>query len=206
MRLMHRRALVAVAVAALAVTGCTVPGQDGPAGVAASFPDGRDPITTARVAELSTAWEDTGLPVGRQSVVTLEILREPLLEAAPEIGLDYSRDVAEQQAELLLERRGIESEASEALLDNLEAAFLLAGFTFLPEDATALMAIADQIEQDAVTSPRTGDFTTEALIASITEVAPLAVEAANQGEPVWFAVMSGVNAFEFESAPWTSGE
>lgn len=204
----RRRAMVAaLAGAALLMTGCAVPGQEGRPGSAVEFHDsGRDAITNARVAELSDAWDEAGVTLNRRQIITLELLREPLRDAASDIGLQYSRSTMESQAQLLLQTQGAEGEPSEALVDNVEAAFLLAGFTFLPQDSSVLHAIAAQIEDDAVLSIRSGDFTADQLIASVAEVAPAAADLANQGQPVWFVALGSVDGMTDIDTPWVASE
>lgn len=198
----RRRLMAGVLVgAALALAGCTVPGQPAPAGAAAAIED--TTISNEQVSELYNAWRDeAGQSTSRRSVVTLELLREPLRVAAEDLGLVYHRSHAEQQAGLLLRLQGVSTEPSEALIDAIESAHLLSSFAVTADLAEPLQDVIAQVEADAVTSPRTGDFSAELFNQSLDAAREQAVSLYNQGMPAWFVAFRTVNGFSVAGAEW----
>ncbi|WP_084105962.1 hypothetical protein [Demequina sp. NBRC 110056] len=206
MPLPRRRSLAAaLAGTAIVLTGCSVPGQPAAAGVAAELDDVT--ITNEQVAELSDAWVyDIGSPANRRQVLTMELMREPLKAATDEIDLTYNRSQAQIQAEGLLELQGVSGAPSEELVDAVEGALMLAAFTVIPEDTSAIQAVAEQVEADAVTNARTGSFSADAFMASLTETAAKATAAAQQGQPAWFLEFNDVVGLVDQDASWLVSE
>lgn len=198
----RRRILAGVLVgASLALVGCTVPGQPAPAGAAAVFEN--TTISNETVSAQYTAWQDEAAQVTtRRSVVTTELLREPLLELADELELTYHRSMAEQQARAVLQAQGLTGEPSEALVDAVEATFLVALFGLAPELKELLGAVAAQIEADAATSPRAGEFSAELFMNSVDAAHEQANGLYSQGVPVWFIAFRDVNGFAVAGAEW----
>lgn len=205
MSVRHRALSGVLAGAAVLLAGCAVPGQPAAPGAAAALEG--EALTNERVTTLQTAWSDEAAePAGRRNVITLELMREPLLAATDQIEYEYHRSQAEQQAELVLRVQGIESEPSEALVDAIEASFLLAAFTLLPEDTSVLQSVAEQVEAEAVTNSRTGDFSAAAFMESAATAVQIATDEANQGSPVWFVNFNNVNGLTATDAPWLATE
>lgn len=202
----RRRVLSGVlAGAALLLAGCAVPGQPAAPGAAAVI-EGQT-ITNDRVQVLQEAWSDeAAAPASRRSVITLELMREPLIAATEQIGFDYHRTQAVQQAQLVLRMQGIQDEPSEAMVDAVEATFLLAAFTLLPEDTSVLQSVAEQVEADAETSARSGLFSAAEFMTSVQTAAQYATDEANQGSPVWFVKFNTVNGFTAPDLPWLATE
>lgn len=197
-----RRVMAGVLVgASLVLAGCTVPGQPAPAGAAAAFEE--TTISNERVSEMYDAWRDeAGQSANRRSIVTLELMREPLLQAVEELGLNYHRSHAEQQAQMLLRLQGSTEAPSEALIDAAEAAYLVALFTMTPGVEDTLAIKAAHIEAEAATSPRTGNFSAERFIDSVEVSAQRADDLYAQGMPTWFIAFRTVNGFSVASAEW----
>ncbi|MFW7414488.1 hypothetical protein [Demequina sp. SO4-18] len=194
-----------LAGAALLLTGCAVPGQPAAPGAAAVV-EGVT-LSNDRVSMLQDAWdEEAAAPAARRSVITLEMMREPLLAATGEIDYQYHRTQAEQQAMVVLRTQGIQDEPSDAMVDAIEGAFLLAAFTLLPEDLSALQSVAEQVEADAVTNSRSGDFDADAFIASVLQAVEIATAEANGGSPVWFTSFNAVNGLTAADSPWLATE
>lgn len=198
----RRRLIAGVLVgAALALAGCTVPGQPAPAGAAAAYEDVT--ILNEHVGELYSAWStEAAQSTSRRSVVTVELLREPLLAQAEELEIPYHRSMAEQQAQLLLQLRGVDGAPSEALVDAVEGAFMIAVFALAPELHDILRGIAAQVEADAAISPRTGDFSAALFMDSVAVAHEQAVNLANQNMPAWFVAFRTVNGFTVAGAEW----
>lgn len=205
MSVRHRVLSGVLAGTAMLLAGCAVPGQPAPPGAAAVY-EGHT-VTNQRVSMLEDAWSDEAAePAGRRNVITLELMREPLAAATGQINYEYHRTQAVQQAKAVLRAQGVQTEPSEALVDAIEAALLLAAFTLLPEDLSALQSVAEQVEAEAATNPRTGDFSAEAFMASAQQAVQLATATANQGSPVWFVKFSTVNGLTDPDAPWLATE
>lgn len=198
----RRRLMAGVLVgAALALAGCTVPGQPAPAGAAAALEDVT--ISNERVGELYSAWStEAAQSTSRRSVVTLELLREPLLAQMEELEIGYHRSMAEQQATMLLQLQGLDSEPSEALVEAVEATFAVAVFALAPEQYEILGTVAAEVEAEAATSPRTGDFNAARFMASVDAAHEQAMSLANQGMPAWFVAFRTVNGFTIAGAEW----
>ena len=198
----RRRVMAGVLVgASLALAGCTVPGQPAPAGAAASFEE--TTISNERINEMSDAWRDEGgQSASRRSIVTLELLREPLLEATQELGLTYHRSHSEQQAQMLLRVQGSSEAPSEALVDAVEAAYLVASFAVTPEVSGTLELKAAHIEAEAATSPRTGEFSATQFMESVEMSTRQANDLYNQNMPTWFVAFRTVNGFTIAGADW----
>lgn len=141
-------------------------------------------------------------PTARRSVVTTELLREPLLEKVDELELPYHRTMTEQQAQALLQSHGITGEPSEALVDAVEGTFLVALFGLAPELKEVLADVAGQVEAEAATSPRTGEFSATRFMSSVETAHEQANVLYSQGMPVWFIAFRDVNGFTVAGAEW----
>ncbi|WP_084079012.1 hypothetical protein [Demequina sp. NBRC 110057] len=202
----RRRALgAAVLGSALLLAGCAVPGQEGSPGVAAASE--QTTLTSARVTELYDAWaEEAHKPIPRDQVVTLELLREPMLEHIDELQLQYSRYSMEQEAISVKEYESIAGEPSEAMIDGLEATYLLAAYTMIPEDDSLLRSIAEEVAETTTVSPREGEFNVDQLLSSISEASETAVSLANAGQPGWFMEFNVADFFTASDSEWLASE
>lgn len=202
----RRRILAGVLVgASLALVGCTVPGQPAPAGAAAAFEN--TTVSNETVSAQLSAWQDeAGQMTTRRSVVTTELFREPLLEMVDEFELNYHRSMSEQQARAVLQSQGLTGEPSEELVDAVEATFLVAVFGLAPELKELLAEVAAQIEADAATSPRVGEFSAARFMASVDTAHEQANSLFSQNMPVWFIAFRDVNGFTVAGAEWLASE
>ncbi|WP_152648031.1 hypothetical protein [Demequina sediminicola] len=202
----HRRILAAtLAGGALLLTGCAVPGQEGSPASAVEYHD--EVITNERVADLFSAWtNEAHVTVDRRSVVTLELLREPLLERVDELGVSYSRDTINQIADVLKQQAGVEGVASDELVDAVEASFLVATYVTTPQGSEILAEIVTSIGDDAVSSTRTGEWSEEEFTRTVEIATPMALEKAQAGDVRWIADMSVTKAFVDVDQPWVAGE
>lgn len=203
---LNRRAIAgAVAGSALLLAGCAVPGQPAQAGTAAVL-DGTV-LTNDRVSTLYDVWiEDIGNPANRRQVITIELMREPLAAATDQIDLDYTRSQSRAQAQAILDLQGATGEPSEEMVDAVEGALLLAAFTVIPEDTSVIAGIAQEVEAEAVTNPRTGTFSADAFMASLVETGQRATAAAQQGVPSWFLEFNDVVGLVESDSPWIVSE
>jgi hypothetical protein len=206
MKHFRRHALAGVlAGSTLVLTACAVPGQPANPGTAARLDD--TVITNAQVSDLYDVWlEDIGAPANRRQVITLELMRQPLIDAADQVDFDYSRSLARTQAQSLLDFKGITSDPSEAMIDAVEGSILLAAFTVLTEDTSVIESVAAQVEADAITSARTGTFSADAFMQSLDLTTQKASEAAQQGQPTWFLEFNDVVGLLEPDVPWVVSE
>lgn len=205
MSIRHRALAGVLAGAAVLLAGCAMPGSEGAPGTAAAF-EGRV-ISNERVTTLQDVWRDeAGSSASRNNVVTLELMREPLIVATDQIGFDYHRSQARQQAQLVMRVQGVDAEPSEDLVDAMESAFLLAAFTLLPEDTSVLESVAQQVEEEAAVSPRSGEFSAAVFLTSAQSAMDAATAEANQGSPVWVVSFSSVTGMVPPDAPWLASE
>lgn len=205
MSVRHRVLSGVLAGAAVLLAGCAVPGQPAGPGAAAVYEG--ETLSNERIVALQEAWEDEAAePAGRRNVITLELMREPLLAATDQIGYEYHRTMAVQQAQMVLRVQGIQGEPSEELVDAIEGAFLLAAFTLVPEDTSVLQSVAEQVEAEAVVSPRSGEFSAEQFMATAYQAVEIATQEANQGSPVWFVNFNDVNGLVTPESPWLATE
>ncbi|MDE0573778.1 hypothetical protein ON058_10185 [Demequina sp. B12] len=202
----RRRSLAgALAATAIVLTGCAVPGQEGSPASAVEIDD--TVITNDRVADLYQAWTTEGhVSIDRRAVITLEVLREPMLEQIADLGLTYSREDLYNLASALKVSEGVEGEPSEELVDGLEAAYLLSAFAILDTTGEAIADMSNHIATEAVTSNRTGEWDEVAFAESLALVAPTALNKAQAGEATWMTEFSGANGFVDADEPWIAGE
>lgn len=203
---LRRRALAgALAGSALLLAGCAVPGQPAAPGAAAELAG--TTLTNERVSTLYDVWlEDIGAPANRRQVITVELMRQALLEETDQIDFAYARSVSRQQAEALLEINGVTDEPSEDLIDAVEGSLLIAAFSVLTEDMSVIQSVAEQVEAEAVTSPRTGTFSAAAFMQSLTVTAEKATAAAQQGQPSWYLEFNDVTGLVEPDSPWIVSE
>ncbi|WP_062078000.1 hypothetical protein [Demequina globuliformis] len=202
----RRRALAAaLAGTAVVLTGCAVPGQDGSPSTAVSYQD--TDISNERVSDLYTAWTSQGhVSVTRRGVLTLEVMREPMLDNLERLGIQYSRDYMEDLAAELMRSEAVEGQPTEELVDGVEAAYLMGAYGLADTTGTLLPEIAQSVEDEAVTSTRTGDFSEAELITTLNLVMPSASNRLNMSDPLWITEFTGVNAFVEPDEDWIASE
>ncbi|WP_061961672.1 hypothetical protein [Demequina flava] len=201
----RRAAVGALAGSAIVLTGCTVPGQDGAASSAIEYDS--TTISNERVSELYDAWTQEGhVNITRRGVITLEVMREPMLENVDALGIGYSRDFVEGLGEELKATEGVEGAPSEDLIDGLEAAYLLGAFALLDQTGEQLSTMAADLTENSVSSPRTGDFSEPELVNTLNLVAPAATNRLNSGDRLWLTEFTGVNAFVEPDEDWIASE
>lgn len=202
----RRRALgAAVLGSALVLAGCAVPGQPQAPAVAAAA--AQTTLTNAEVTDLYDAWAyEAHQPVTRQQAVTLELMRQPMLDRIDELGLQYSRFSMEQAAAQVKSTEEVAGEPSEALVDGFEATYLIAAFTMIPEDDSLMREIAEEVAATTTVSPREGDFDVDQLLASIAEVSETAASMATAGQPAWFTEFNVANMFVAGGQEWLASE
>jgi len=199
-----RRLIAAtVTAAALTVSGCAVPGQEADPGVAAQY-DART-LTNAQVNDVYQAWvvdtEGAEVPTQRRSIITIELMAPQLVVAAEEAGYPISDDQALTYAIQWIRFAGIEEgEPSQQLVETVRAIFALAVLAVVEPELETLRQIAQDVEDNAVFSPRSGEFSTETFLTSVTSALDYAASQ-NLG-PFFFTAFVNVNGLVEPASPW----
>ena len=165
----YRQLLAATtAAAALALSGCAVPGQDGSPGLAAEW--GADQVTTARLDSVYQAWvDDTEARdvANRRQVLTVELMRPRLLAAMADAGVPLPPQTQFDLAEQWLRFQGLGTEPSQEMVDQVGAIYAITYFAYTEPDFATLTALAEDAEANSVVSPRSGDFSAEVFLESV---------------------------------------
>jgi hypothetical protein len=118
-------------------------------------------VTNVEIDTIYQAWveETAGQDAAnRRQIITIELLRPQLLAATDELGYTLTRQEATSTATQWLRFAGATGEPSEVLIDNVEAIFALALLAFIDPEYRILGEIAQDVEANAVLSPRAGVF------------------------------------------------
>jgi len=166
-----KRAAV-VALLALALAGCMVPGETLPPGAAFSY-DG-EVTTNAQVDTTYRAWvddtENKDNP-NRRQVMTLEALHEPAIAAAKpfleDTEITLSEEEAQQLADQWLSFLGLHKTASPEVARTAQTAYAIAIVAYSDTDGSALRELAEEAAASIEGSPRAGVFDADAFIASV---------------------------------------
>lgn len=196
-----RAAVLGAAAVMLTLTACAPPGQDGDPGVAATY-DGTV-ITNAQLDATYQAWveetknQDTA---NRRQVLTIELLREPLLEAAKDQGYPITKATAKTFADQWLTMKGQTAQASEELVLATQGVIALMVVAYNDPTFGELRAISDKVAAEASVSPRSGEYSTDALIASV-QAAMKSAEDQQLGQ-FSYTAFQNVSAFVDADRPW----
>ncbi|MGC4174526.1 hypothetical protein [Demequina sp.] len=197
-----RAALVGAALITVTLTACAPPGQDGAPGVAATYEDVT--VTNANIDQIYQAWlDDTkGTDVAnRRQILTIELLKEDLLAKCKELGYPVTWSLAESQADQWIAFKGQQGEPSDDMIAATQG--ILALYVVVNVDPTfeTLTEISDKVEAEADVSPRSGDYSTSTLIASV-QAAMQSAENQQLGTQFSFVEYQNVNAFADTERPW----
>ncbi|MEX0913844.1 MAG: hypothetical protein WDZ57_02715 [Demequina sp.] len=200
------RHLFAATVSALALTlvGCAVPGQEAAPGVAAQY-DGRT-VTNAHVDEVYEAWvtDSQGIvvPIQRRSIITIELLGPTLIAESEAQGFLISDSAATDLAREWISLMGGQGEPSPQTVESVRAIFALGVLSVLgTEDGNAtLTQIAEDVEANAVFSPRSGEFSVDLFLQSVTDATDWAIS--QQLGSYFYTAYLDVNGLVEPASPW----
>lgn len=200
-----RKALIAAVVSvglSVALAACAPPGQDGDPGVAVAYGDAS--VTNVQLGDIVGAWaEDTegGDIANRRQALTIALLTPDLLAAADEMGYPIHRTVAEEYAQQWIFLKGATGKPSEEVIQATQGVLALTVVVGADPTLQALTEISDNVEANAIPSPRSGVYSTAALIESVNT----AITAAQQQDlgPFSFTEFQNVNAFVDEARDWS---
>ena len=203
MRLKRSRlAVLGAAVLVVTLTACAPPGQDGDPGVAATY-EGTD-VTNAAVNVTYQAWlNDTkGADVAnRRQIITIQLLQNDLLAKCEELGYPVTWATAESYANQWIQFKGVSGTASDAMITATQG--ILALYVVANVDPTLgdLKVISDKVAKSAVVSPRSGVYSTDALLADVKK-AMKSAEDQQLGTQFSFTEFQNVSALTDEDRAW----
>ena len=163
-----RAAALGAAAITLTLTACAPPGQQGDPGVAAAY-EGTT-VTNVNVANIEEAWAvDTGSKdvANRRQILTIELLRDDLLAKCKELGQPVSLETAKSYADLWITFKGEQGEASDEVIAATQGILALALIAYADPTYATLKEISDNVAKSAVVSPRSGVYSTDALLSSV---------------------------------------
>lgn len=196
-----RAAVLGAAAVMLTLTACAPPGQDGAPGVAANY--GNTVITNADVDATYQAWlndtmgQDTA---NRRQVLTIELLRDDLLAAAKDQGYPVTRATAKQFADQWIIFKGQQGKASEETILATQGIIALMVVAYNDPTLNAVREISDKVAAEANISPRSGEYSTDALLTSI-QAAMKSAEDQQLGQ-FSYTAFQNVSAFVDADRPW----
>ncbi|WP_062530577.1 hypothetical protein [Demequina rhizosphaerae] len=201
-----RRRLAVLAASSLLLAGCAVPGQPAAPGVALQSEG--ETVTTADLDAVAAAWEadsDGAIMPGRRAIATATLLGPGLLEVAASNDAVINEGVARTFAEAWLEFAGVEDpEPSDAVVESTENVLALYVATYADTNGTILRDAVDSLPEDVAISPRLGELSADALVASA-QAAVGNAEVAGLGNYSFTAFLD-VSGFESTSADWAVTE
>jgi len=197
-----RAAVLGAAVVTFALTACAPPGQPGNPGVAASY-EGND-ITNVHIDDVYQAWaDDTNYQdvANRRQVLTIELLRDDLLAKCKELGYPVAWSTAEQYANQWITFKGQQGTASEDTIAATQGILALYIVASIDPSLDSLKEISDKVAANAIVSPRSGEYSTDALLDSVFAAAQSAEDQqlGSQFSPTAF---QNVSAFTDEDRDW----
>ncbi|WP_061963766.1 hypothetical protein [Demequina aurantiaca] len=197
-----RSRLVVAAIAALALAGCAVPGQGAPAGTATEYQGAT--ITNADVDATFTAWaqETQGALISsRDEVLTMELLHDDLLAACAERGTPIHSADSKRLAQQWFEGLGIAAEPSDDFVYAFESQFAIAVLAIDGGDAE-LKTIIENAAANAKVSPRNGEISVDAFLASVADAKGTAEQ--QQLGAQSYIPFQHVNAFVDADSSWVA--
>ena len=198
-----RAALLSAALLTVTLTACAPPGQEGDPGVAVDYAGSA--ITNSQVDAVYQAWLDDTLGqdvANRRQVLTIELLRPDLLAKCAELGYPVTRQVAEDYAEQWLQQfKGLDTEPSDEVIEATQGILALYIVASIDPSLESLRAISDVVAEQSVSSPRSGAYSTDALLASVQAAAQTA-DQQQLGTQFSATAYQNVSAFIDEDRSW----
>ncbi|MDN4477598.1 hypothetical protein [Demequina lignilytica] len=200
-----RRRLAVIAASSLLLAGCAVPGQGAAPGVAAEY-DGTT-LTTAGLDQLAAAWaEDSDGLVAptRDQVATYALIGPAAVAATEDTDSPITTGVAANVASAWFEYVGVtDAEISDEVVEQVREILAVYVLSLTDEDTQAQLAeIAADVEDSGLFSPRLGDFSAEALSASMADAQ---TQASNLGLGTYtFIMYTDVSGFSAPDVSWAA--
>lgn len=197
-----RAAVLGAAVITTTLTACAPPGQQANPGVAAEYEGAT--VTNQQVDATYQAWlDDTkGQDVAnRRQILTIELLRDDLLAKSKEQGYPITWSTAKSYADQWIAFKGQEGEASDDMIRATQGILALYVLANVDPTLDIIKQLSDNVAKTAVVSPRSGVYSTDALLASV-QTALKSAEDQQLGSQFSFTEFQNVSAFTDESRPW----
>jgi len=187
----------------VSLAACAPPGQEGDPGVAATYGD--TTVTNVDLGNIVGAWaEDTegGDIANRRQALTIALLTDPLLAAADELGYPIHRTVAEEYAQQWIYLKGATGKPSEEVIQATQGVLALTVVIGADPTLQKLTEVSDAVEASAIVSPRSGVYSTAALLETVND----AITSAQQQDlgAFSFTEFQNVSAFVDEDRAWSS--
>ncbi|WP_156160810.1 hypothetical protein [Demequina maris] len=199
-----RRRLAVLAASSLLLAGCAVPGQPAAPGVALEHGD--ETVTTADLDALAAAWEDDSdgaIQPNRQALATSTLLGPDLIQLAADNDAVINEGVARTFATAWLEFAGVaDPEPSDAVVASVENVLALYVAAYADTNGTLLRDAVDALPEDVAISPRLGELSADALVASA-QAAVGNAEVQGLGNYSFTAFLD-VSGFEGTTASWAA--
>jgi len=197
-----RAAVLGAALVTLALTACAPPGQPGDPGVAATY-EGAE-VTNVQIDAIQQAWlDDTkGQDVAnRRQVLTIELLRDDLLAECEELGYPVPMSTAETYADQWIQFKGQSGEASDELILATQGILALYIVAFSDPTLASLTEISDKVSESVVASPRSGTYSTDALVQDV-QAAMQSADDKGLGSQFSYTEFQNVAAFTVSDREW----
>ena len=203
MRLKRSRvAVLGAAALVLTLTACAPPGQQGTPGVAATF-DG-NVVTNQQVDATYNAWlyDTKGKDAAnRRQVLTIALLTPALMDKATEMGYPITIPTAQAYASQWLAFKGVQGTPSDDVVAATQGILALYVLASVDPSLDAVREVSDTVAASAVVSPRSGEYSTDALLDSVHKAMQSAQDQ-QLGTQFSFTEFQNVSAFTDESRPW----
>ena len=196
-----RAAALGAAAITLTLTACAPPGQGGAPGVAATY-EGHT-VTNTVIAAIDAAWtfDTKGKDVAnRRQILTIELLRDDLLAKCKELGTPVSLTTAKSYADQWITFKGETGEASDEVIAATQGILALTVVVYSDPTLDSLRTISDNAAKTAQVSPRSGEYSTDALLASV-NTAMQSVQNQQLGQFA-YTEFQNVTAFKDEDRAW----
>ena len=197
-----RAAVLGAAAVMLTLTACAPPGQPGKPGVAATYED--TSVTNVNVDDIYQAWltDTQGNDVAnRRQILTIELLRKDLLAKCDELGYPIPWATAKSYANQWIQFTGVNGTASDDMILSTQGVLALYVVASADPSLATLKEISDNVAKTAVVSPRSGVYSTDALLSSV-RAAGKAAEDQQLGSQFSFTEYQNVTAFADENRSW----
>lgn len=197
-----RAAVLGAAVVTLALTACAPTGQPANPGVAASYHDRS--VTNSTIDGIYQAWVDDtkGQDVAnRREILTVELLRDDLLAKCKELGYPVPWATAKSYANSWINFKGLTGGASDEMISATQGILALYVVAYTDPTLASLKEISEKVEKSAVVSPRSGVYSTDALLSTV-QTAMKSADQQQLGPQFSFTEMQNVSAFADANVSW----
>jgi hypothetical protein len=170
--------------------------------VAATY-EGTD-VTNVQVDAIYQAWLDgtQGQDVAnRRQILTIEVLRDDLLAKSEELGYPVAWSTAETYANQWIQFKGQQGEAADEMISATQGILALYIIAYSDPTLETLRALSDTAALSIIASPRSGAYSTDALLNSV-QAAIQSAEDKQLGSQFSYTEFQNVSAFTDAENDW----